>query len=287
MLLIPISWWYLNGVLDGSNRALCLSRAGPGAVVSSWRGVAIYLEGGPPKISSLFCSTCSQRCSVFSTAWHRGEPTGRSVLSRGEKATRLAKTGSEKWGGTYLHPGRQCRTACVVYSIVYLIDHILPLGKRTWGWPTPAEPLPDASNTNWEGEKAVRNQITILNINTLHGSKAASKITVGIKMCSEWMWCNFRGSVTEFKVNGKAQTAVNICRFTLGSLNWGEDESPCSNIHSVLCRHLYELWFECSLCGELGSNTSSHSLSSSSSSSLPWLSSESYSILLSDGGSEG
>lgn len=37
-----------------------------------------------------------------------------------------------------------------MYFSVYLIDHILPLGKRTWGWPLPAEPLPDALNTSWE-----------------------------------------------------------------------------------------------------------------------------------------
>lgn len=79
---------YLNGVLEGSYRALCLSRAGPDGATSSCRKVAMYLEGGPPKSSSLFCRTCSQRCSVFNTAWHRGEPTGRSAAGgrgRGEK----------------------------------------------------------------------------------------------------------------------------------------------------------------------------------------------------------
>ncbi|TNN59136.1 hypothetical protein EYF80_030670 [Liparis tanakae] len=71
------------------------SMAGPGAAVSSLRRVEMYLEGGPPKISSLFCSTCSHRCSVFSPAWHRGDTTGRSVWSRNE-IIRLAETGGEK-----------------------------------------------------------------------------------------------------------------------------------------------------------------------------------------------
>lgn len=79
---------HLNGVFDGSYRALCLSRAGPGA--SSWRGVEMYLGGGPPKICSLFCSTCSQRCSVFNAAWQRGEEPGRS-------GTELQMY--KKWGG--------------------------------------------------------------------------------------------------------------------------------------------------------------------------------------------
>lgn len=34
--MLPFSWLYLNGVFDGSYRALCLSRAGPGVAVSSW-----------------------------------------------------------------------------------------------------------------------------------------------------------------------------------------------------------------------------------------------------------
>lgn len=120
---------HLNGVFDGSYRALCLSRAGPGA--SSWRGVEMYLGGGPPKICSLFCSTCSQRCSVFNAAWQRGEQTGRS-----ETELQMYK----KWGR-----GDDIRV-CV--GSIYPIDHILPLGRTISGWPTPAEPLPNASNTN-------------------------------------------------------------------------------------------------------------------------------------------
>lgn len=68
----------LKGVLDGSNKALCLRRAGPDAIVSSIGCVEMYSGGGPPKISSLFSNTCSQRCRVFRTEWHNGEHTGRS-----------------------------------------------------------------------------------------------------------------------------------------------------------------------------------------------------------------
>lgn len=66
--MLPFSGLYLNGVFDGSYRALCLSKAGPDGAALSCRCVEMYLEGGPPKISNLFCRTCSQRCSVFNTA---------------------------------------------------------------------------------------------------------------------------------------------------------------------------------------------------------------------------
>lgn len=72
----------LNGVLEGSNKALCLRRAGPEAMDTSVWCVEMYLEGGPPKISSLLSNTCSQRCRVFITEWHNGEHTGRSKTQK-------------------------------------------------------------------------------------------------------------------------------------------------------------------------------------------------------------
>lgn len=142
-------WRYLNGVLHGSKRALCLSSAGPGVMLSSWRWVEMYLGGGPPKISSLFCSTCSQRCRVFSTAWHRGEATGKSVSGKKQ----YTETRRQQWWGKVGQRSSALKMLAwwVCIFIVYPTDHILPLGKRTWGWPRPAEPWPDASNTSLEG----------------------------------------------------------------------------------------------------------------------------------------
>ena len=103
---------YLNGVLEGSNRALCLRRAGPGAAVSSWEKVTMYLEGGPPKSSSLFCSTCSQHCRVFRAAWHSGEPTGRSKrgAQRGDASCVYACVDSK--GGTDIQTEKPHYQSC-------------------------------------------------------------------------------------------------------------------------------------------------------------------------------
>lgn len=100
---------------------------------------------------------------------------------------------------------------CVVHFSVYLIDRILPLGKRTWGWPTPAEPLPDASNTNWEEKKPLGNQITILN-SALNG-------------CLHKYWghkLNVEQNTEAVPLNPKTQIAVNTWSFTLDGfeLRW-------------------------------------------------------------------
>lgn len=162
----PFSGAHLNGVLEGSYRALCLSRAGPEGATSSCRWVAMYWEGGPPNSSSLFCRTCSQRCSVFNTAWHSGEATGRSAaVAAGEVGRKQARANRHNWirrkikggrmkpGGTGRHSGCNYVRVSAAYLRHYPLNRIRPSGKRTWGWPTPAEPSPAASSTNWRERK--------------------------------------------------------------------------------------------------------------------------------------
>lgn len=56
----------------------------------------------------------------------------------------------QSWGnlGIYKKWGGVSKSGSVCYCI-YPTDHILPKGRTFSGWPTPVEPLSNASNTNY------------------------------------------------------------------------------------------------------------------------------------------